>query len=203
MACNIVNAVMTAEPDSSRDTFEKFLLWLSPARELAVKKYGEIMQKTGKYFVRKGCPDSEELACETRDRVIRIVNAGNEYPNPEALFWSVAHKVWKEYARKPQPGPLPEDDLLAVPPQETELRERQAYCLQQCLDQLPQSERDLITRYYQSRGHKNEARKLLMAEHGQGNTLRVKALRIRIKLRACMEACLDGMTQWRQPEGKR
>lgn len=186
---------MTAKSGPSHEPFENFLVWLSPDRELAFKKYDEIMKKAGKYFVRKGCFESEELAGETRDRVVKIINAGGDYSNPEALFWGVADKVWKEYARKPRPEPLPGDDLLPILPQETEIKERQAYCLQKCLAQLPESERDLITRYYQSRGHNSEARKLLMADYGSGNTLRVKALRIRVKLRDCMDKCMDETTK--------
>lgn len=186
---------MTAKPDPSREPFEKFLLWLSPDRELAFKKYGEIMKKVGKYFVRKGCCESEELASETRDRVVKIINAGGDYSNPEALFWGVADKVWKEYARKPRPEPLPGDDLLPTLPQETEIKERQAHCLQECLAQLPEPERDFITRYYQSRGHNSEARKLLMAEYGRGNTLRVKAHRTRVKLRGCIDKCMAETTK--------
>jgi DNA-directed RNA polymerase specialized sigma24 family protein len=192
VACNIVNAVMTAPSDPSHESFEKFLLWLSPDREQAFKKYGEIMKKMGKYFVRKGCPESEELAGETRDRVIRIISAGQEYPKHEALFYGVASKVWKEFARKPRSEPLPADDLLAIPWQETGHKERQADCLERCLAQLPESERDLIIRYYQGRGRNNiEIRKLLMADHGGENTLRVKAYRIRIKLRAWIETCMN------------
>lgn len=186
---------MTARSDPRLDPFEKFLLWLSPDRELALKKYGEVMQKTRKYFIRKGCPESEELACETRDRVLRIVNAGDNYPNPDALFCSVADKVRKEYARKPRTEPLPGDDSLPVRPQETEVKERRVYCLQRCLAKLTESERDLITRYYQTRGHSNEVRKLLIAEYGSKNTLRVKAHRIRIKLRCCIDPCMDEMTK--------
>ena len=183
---------MTAQPDTDRELFEKFLLWLSPDYELALKKHSEIMKKMGKYFVRKGCLDAEELASETQMRVIKIVNGAREYPNSDALFYSVAAKVWKEFARKPRTDPLPADDLLPMPQGEADSKERQANCLERCLAQLPEPERDLITRYYEVRGRNNtESRKRLMAEHGGENTLRVKAFRIRGKLRGCSNACMD------------
>lgn len=182
---------MTAQSDPSREPFEKFLLWLSLDRDRALQRYAEIMRKIGKFFVRKGCLDSEELSAETRDRVVRIVSASlKEYPNCEALFYSVAAKVYWEYRRKPQPEPLPPDDLLPVYEQKTEEKELQAHCLEKCLTQLLDWERDLITRYYQNRGFSNsEARKQLIAEHGEESTLRVKAFRIRAKLRICINAC--------------
>lgn len=187
-----MNAVTTAHSQPNHEPFETFLRWLSPDREQACKIYGEIMQKMCRYFVRKGCHDSEELAGETRERVVKIINAGQEYPKPEALFYSVASKVWKENARKPRSEPLPSDDVLRVTPQETDKKERQSHCLGRCLEQLSESDRDLITNYYQVRGRSNtEARKRLIAEHGGQNTLRVKAFRIRLKLRACIDSCMD------------
>ncbi len=184
---------MTAPPDTTRESFEKFLLWLSPDREAALAKYSEIMKKMNKYFTRKGCLDPEDLAGETRDRVIRIVNASEQYSNPEALFYGVANRVWKEFARKPKPEMLPVDDLLSVFREDNDGKERQSNCLERCLAQLPEPERDLITRYYLLRGRSNtEARKIFMAEFGGENTLRVKAFRIRSKLRICIEACMGG-----------
>lgn len=183
---------MTVQPSPGHEAFDKFLLWLSPDRELALKKHDELMRRLSKYFVRKSCVEAEELAGETRDRVVKIMNAGGEYPNPDSLFFSVAAKVWKEYTRKPKPEPLPADDLLPMPEQETDRKERQAYCLERCLASLPETERDLITRYYQTRGPSNvEARKLWMAEWGVESTLRVKTFRIRTKLRACIDPCMD------------
>ncbi|HEV3038087.1 MAG TPA: hypothetical protein VHA33_09950, partial [Candidatus Angelobacter sp.] len=87
-------------------------------------------------------------------------------------------------------------DVLPVTPQETDKKERQSYCLGRCLEQLSESDRDLITNYYQVRGRSNtEARKRLIAEHGGQNTLRVKAFRIRLKLRACIDSCMDETTK--------
>ena len=191
--CNIVNAVMTAHSDPQLGPFERFLLWLSPHRDVALKKHDELMKKMCKYFVRKGCPESEELASEVRDRVVKIIDAGQDYPNHDALFYSVAAKVWKEYLRKPKPEPLPADDLLPpVSSQESEEKELQSACLEECLTGLPSFERDLITRYYQGRGLENIAlRKALAAECGGENTLRVKAFRTRIKLRACIDECMS------------
>lgn len=179
---------MTAQPP---DPFEKFLLWLSLDRDLALKKHDEIMRRIRKHFVRKGILESEDLASETRDRVIKIVNGSREYPNPDALFFSVAFKVRQEYLRKRKPDPLPADNLLPVPEQETEHKEMLEQCLQRCLARLPDSERDLITRYYQGRGPDNvQARRQLMAEHGGESTLRVKSFRIRAKLRICINGCM-------------
>ncbi len=184
-----MNAVMAAQPPD-HGAFEKFLLWLSPDRPEALRKYDEIMRKIIKYLVRKGCPEAEELAGETRDRVIKIVNAGAEYHNPIALFHGVARNVWREYTKVFRPEPLTQDPPAS--PQDTEYKELQAHCLDICLGKLPDSEHDLITRYYQGTGRgKVEARKLLAAEHGGENTLRIKTFRIRARLRVCLDDCMS------------
>ncbi|HXA84451.1 MAG TPA: hypothetical protein VNZ47_05210 [Candidatus Dormibacteraeota bacterium] len=188
----MVNAVMTAPPDPRLGPFDRFLLWLSPDHDLALKKHDEIMKKMRKYLVRKGCVESEDLAHEVRDRVIKLIDSGHENPNHDALFYSVAIRVWQEYLRKPKAEPLPTDDLLPVTNRETEEKELRAYCLETCLFHLSDPDNHLITRYYQARGLENIAiRKALAAEHGGENTLRVKAHRIRLKLRSCIDECLS------------
>jgi DNA-directed RNA polymerase specialized sigma24 family protein len=189
----MVNAIMTAQPGPDSGPFEMFLLWLSPDRDLAFKTYREIMRKIIKYFVRKSCDDPEELFCETRDRVIKIVSERAQYDNPEALFYSVATNVWREEGRKPKPEPLPVDDILPLPPQETDEKERKSRCLDVCLAKLQDSEHALITIYHQGQGlSKIEARRLLAVEHGGENNLRIKTFRIRTRLRACMDDCMNG-----------
>ena len=173
------------------EPFEKFLVWLSADRDLALKKHDEIMRRIRKYFVRKGCPESEELAGDTRDRVIRILDNGGQYPNADALFFSVADKVWKEYKRKPKPGPLPAADLIPSHAQDTRAKELLGLCLERCLAQLPALEKNFIQRYYEAHDkHNFEAKKLLLVEQGGESTLRVKAFRIRTKLRTCIKACM-------------
>jgi hypothetical protein len=172
------------------EAFERFLRWLSPDRDLAVKKYGEIMQKMVKYFVRKGCSEPEDLAAETRDRIIEILNGPIEYPIPEALFYGVANKIWHEELRKPKPEPLPDEGRFLIP-EPTIDKELQAYCLTACLAKLSGFDQDLITRYYDGQGRsKIEARRLLAAACGGENNLRIKTCRIRHRLRNCMEICM-------------
>lgn len=143
-----------------------------------------------KFFIRKGCHDPEELFGETRDRVMNIIAAGGEYPNPDALFYSVGNKVWHEDRRKIKPDPMDEDPPCSDPDDGS--KELESYCLGQCLIKLPDVERELITRYYEGGGrNKIEARKYLAMEHGGENSLRIKTYRIRIRLRACMDGCMN------------
>jgi DNA-directed RNA polymerase specialized sigma24 family protein len=173
--------------------FDTFLLWLSSDRDLAVKRHDEIMRKMIKYFTRRAYSDPEELAAETRERVARIINSNREYPNHEALFYSVAQKVWHEAVRKPKPESLVlAADFGPLVDQETEHKELQARCLERCLAKLPASERDLISRYFLGRGvDQTKARKQLMTELDvSAGALRVRLHSIRNRLRRCVSACM-------------
>src|SRR5215472_13290201 len=107
--CTIVNRIMTAQSGSGPGPFERFLLWLSADRDLALKKYQEIQKRITRHFVRKGFPDPEELFSETRDRVIAIISGGEDYPDRDALFYGVARRVWQESIRKCNTEPLEVD----------------------------------------------------------------------------------------------
>lgn len=183
-----MNSVMTAA--SGPGPFDRFLHWLSPDHDTALKRHEEIRNRITKYFVRKACDDPDELFGETRDRVIQIVAGGGNYPIPDALFYSVARKVWLEYIKKPRPEPIGKNDPpMRAPDPHKEFR---AGCLEACLTKMLPSERDLITSYYQGRGReKIEARRLLAIQHGGENTLRIKTFRLRKWLRVCVDDCLN------------
>ncbi len=195
-ACNIVNRTMSAQPgptrEPTREQFDKFLRWLSQDLDTAAREFEKLRRKMSRYFVCKGCPNADELADQTMDRAIIKYSDDGTYPNAIALCSGIARKIWLEYQRKRKPEPLPDNDFLAVPENETEEREQEAQCLETCLSHLSARCRNLITRYYSFDGReKIEARKRLAAEHGGENTLRIKAFRIRGKLRVCVDDCMQ------------
>lgn len=174
------------------EEFAKFLLWLSQDPDVNVQEYEKIRKKMAGFFLRKGCLDPDELAAETMDRAVIKYADGDCYPNALALCHGIAWNIWKEDSRKPKPGELPNDDVLPSRVHETEERERKAGCIEACLSKLSPGCRNLITRYYQGKGReKIEIRRLLAADHGGENTLRIKAFRIRGKLRVCVDDCMQ------------
>ncbi len=180
---------MTAPPASGPGPFEVFLLWLSPDRDQALKMHNQLQKRITQYFVRKGCADSQELFSETRQRVMDIISNGGQYDNPQALFFTVARKVWLEDRRKPRHETLQDD--LPESSQETESKERMAFCLDHCLARLPEPDREFIIEYYEGHGQgKIGIRKELAARYGSDNIVRIKAFRLRGALRACITDCL-------------
>ena len=74
---------------------------------------------------------------------------------------------------------------------EDQAREKLHQCLEHCLDQLPETDRELILVYYQGvQRAKIEGRTRLAKRLGLSmNALSIRACRIRDKLEACIQKC--------------
>ena len=83
-------------------------------------------------------------------------------------------------------------DRLHAPQPEPYTQEQRLDCLEHCLQGLPPKDRDLIGGYYQGETSvKIHNRRSLAAKLGVPlNALRIRALRIRERLEACVEGCL-------------
>lgn len=183
------------------EAFDQLLGWLDPDRERAGERYEEIRRKLIKIFIYRGCQESEELADETINRVIkRIDEVADGYTGEPALyFYGVAQNVYREYLRRPAPQPLPvlahEPSAAAVqaaipPVEDTEQRHE---CLEECLRRLPAADRELIVEYYAEEkqakiDHRKQLTGLLQL---LPNTLRRRTQRIRERLRECIGRCLE------------
>ena len=189
--CNIVTGAMPPQPGLTREAFERFLRWLSANPDDAAKKYEEIRRKIVRYFIWKACLESDQLFDKTVDRVIRIIERGDEYSSPVALFYGVARRIWLENTKEPRLDPLSKKEMSSPQPDDCSSQEQSLRCLEICLAKLSESNRNLVTVYYAGQGHeKIETRKKLAAEHGGGSALRLKAFRIRAKLCNCVTDCL-------------
>jgi hypothetical protein len=192
-------ATMSSKPEPvssramSQEAFRAFLLWLSEDEEKAASEYLEIRSTLVKFFVRKGCVHSEELADRTLDRVVVIAQAdSSKYPKPIALCCGVARRVWLEYLREAVPEPLEADNISASEQKNADFTEGELRCLESCLEKLPADERELITRYHQFQGsQKIETRKHLAEVHGGLNRLRITTYRIRTRLHECVSGCVQ------------
>lgn len=171
-----------------QEDFDRLLDWLDEDRDRAGLAYEKIRWRLITIFAARGCPVPEELADETIDRVARrVADIRGTYVGDKSLYFlGVANNVHHEYLKRPAPAapPPPRDDT-----EETELAH---VCLERCLDKLPEDSRLLIGRYYsEDRQAKIDLRKRIAGELGVSpTTLRLRALRIREKLQACIERCV-------------
>lgn len=182
-----------SEPrDMSRDSLERLLALLDPDPAKAARHYQLLRKKLTRLFEWRGARFPEDLADETISRVARKLDEGVEIrsEDPFRYFCGVAHLVFKEVLRERKR----ERQLLepgnwtpAADPEEPD-DERMAF-LQECLDRLPESNRDLILAYHEGeRRERIENRRLLADELDIPlNALRIRVHRIRAKLERCVK----------------
>ena len=178
----------------TQEAFDQMLDWLDSDRERAGQRYEEIRSGLIKIFVCRGCLDSEGLADETINRVIRKVPeiVSNYVGNPALYFSSVARYILLEYQRTiTQRRPSIPEALNQVEEDDEEI-EREYECLDRCIEHLTPANRELILEYYREDKHAMiENRKRLAERIGITlNALRVRADRIRNSLQKCVAECL-------------
>jgi DNA-directed RNA polymerase specialized sigma24 family protein len=177
----------------TQESFDALLDWLDPHREQAGQKYEDIRRRLIKLFVCRGCPEPEDLADETINRVIKkLKEIESGFTGDKArYFYGVANKVHLEYLRR--------KPALALPLRETnsEEVEREFRCLERCMELLTPDNRTLVLQYYQEeKKAKIDHRKLLAEKLGIAvNALRIRAYRIRASLLECVQNCLQRTMQ--------
>ena len=180
----------------TQESFEALLTWLDSNRDIAGEKYEQIRTRLIKIFACRGCNESEDLADETINRVTnRLREIGATFTGEPALyFFGVANKVHLEFLRR---KPTPSLPIATESSEEAgEEAELQSQCLDRCIGQLTQVNRELVMEYYQeNKRAKIEHRKHLADRLGIAvNALRIRAHRIRRSLQNCVQECLNEAT---------
>ena len=176
----------------NQQDFEKLLNWLDPDWEIAGQKYEAIRLRLIKIFKARGCFIAEDLADQTIDRVIQKLDEIIDVyqGTPAQYFYAVGKKIFLEYSRTPKMEEL--SPLMAEQKEEIEEDAEIYKCLEICLQNLAEDQRNLILGYYQKdKRDKIDNRKFLAQKEGGTNELlRIHVYRIRIKLQKCMKKCI-------------
>ena len=154
----------------------------------------------------RGCAEShaDELADKTLDRVAAKLAAGEQVANIYAFAAAVARFILLEHTRKnradaagddlPEVAVEPDLDLLDDP-------DARMRCLRRCVTaKLTADEKRLVVDYYDTDADEKakSARKRLAESFGLTlNALKVRACRLRMRLEACINDCVAGVTQTR------
>jgi DNA-directed RNA polymerase specialized sigma24 family protein len=187
----------------TKDAFDRLLRRLDSDPERAGQKYEHVRRGLITFFECRGSPFPEDHADETINRVARRLLEGKEIhvENPAGYFYGVARNVLKESWESARQAPLesvPSAQLVSDDPSrlgdrqlESRHEERRLDCLERCLQTLAQPDRDLIGEYYQGETSVKIQNRRLLAERLAIplNALRIRALRIRERLEACVERC--------------
>jgi len=179
---------MKKERSPTEEEFNKLLLWFHPDRDTAAEFLRKTQTRLIQIFTSRRCYDAEELADEVFNRVaVRIDTVRDKFPGAAHCCFAFVDNVYREWLRdqkprQPPPQPRPEEVL-----------EREDRCLTKCLKTLEESDRDIFVRYFAGEGRARiDAREQLAKEKGlTANGLRIKAHRLRKRMRLCIEECLS------------
>lgn len=184
------------------EAFERLLTRLDPDRENAALKYQRLHRALIAYFEHHGCLSPDELADKTFDGVARSLTEGKVIylEDPAGYVYGVGRRLLRQYHREHANKFVPIDEVSPTALQAiiqsfdresaTDL-ERRLDCLDKCLGELSEQNRLLVLEYYEGeRGATINNRKELALRLAMSiNALRVRALRSREELEACLEDC--------------
>lgn len=172
--------------------FNKLLQWLDSNSERAAQKYEAIRKGLIRFFKSRGFNNAEELADHTFDRVAsRLTQVIETYVgDPAPYFLGVAKNLIREVAAERQKAKVLEP---VVSERSTGVSDREYSCLEKCLDQLSESDRDLILQLsaFDTQTKVNRYKELARSLGVSSNALRIQLHRIRQELEACVRACLN------------
>ncbi len=188
-----VQAVPRQKWALNQEAFDKLLVAFDVDRETAGRKYLEIRHNLTRFFEWRGCSFPEDHADETINRMAKRVFEGEAILNHSGYAMGVARLLLLEINKGRQREQSALAEMGAAPdvyvPEDDD--ESRLTCLRSCLQTLSPDNRELILQYYQGeKGEKIENRKKLLDRLGiPVNTLRMRALRLRERLQACVEEC--------------
>ncbi len=183
--------------------FQRLLEWLDEGKNSNGQIYLEMRTRLVTYFDRKNCLLPDELADETLNRVARRIQEEGkiECESSAKYCYITARFVFMESLRGKDQSSVSLNHILeekgrqiaAVEPNdETEIREKRLNCLEQCVEKLEASNREIIIRYYFGEERIKIENRRALAESLQitVNALSIRACRIRDKLEICVKKCV-------------
>jgi len=173
----------------TQEAFDRLLGSFDSNREVAGEKYQETHADLIRFFEWRGCPFPDQHADEAINRVAKKVFVGEEIRDLAKYSFGVARLLCLEIQKASARERQALRDLPAPDTSLDEEHERRLDCLRHCLKSLTAAEVDLIFNYYQGeKSEKIKHRKTLATRLRISlNTLRMRALRLREKLEACVE----------------
>ncbi|MEO6052190.1 MAG: hypothetical protein ABIP78_12790 [Pyrinomonadaceae bacterium] len=177
----------------SQSSFDQFLAVLDPNRDRAGQKYEALRIRIVKFFEWRVCQFADDLADETLDRVIKKVGLGEQINDHMNYAYGVARLVFLETLKQQTKERAIVIDMPVTQMTDDDDEDMRLRCLEICLKELPENSRTMILHYYRDdKQAKIDYRKTLAGKFNISlNALRIKTLRIRTALEACVIKCLN------------
>jgi DNA-directed RNA polymerase specialized sigma24 family protein len=172
----------------TRKKFESFLEWLSPQSDSAGEEYERLRFRLCTFFSQRRCSFADELADETINRVI-LKSSEEKIENKLAYCYGVARNVYLESLRKERIHLNVDEMVIAAKAPEEQSFSRE--CLDKCLAELSPESRNLILDYFSEvklakiELHRRISERLEMTQ----TALRMRVMRIKQKLKICVQEC--------------
>ena len=156
-------------------------------------------------FAVERCHDAEDMASKTFERVVEALekNPDRVITNIWAFISGVARNLIHETRRSWTLKEVPLDEIsLTQEPRSVSLEELELAfsreedlwnCFKQCLNELSQTERETLVRYYDTELHEKlkEVRERMALSMGLSSSqLRKRTFNLRMELEACINDCL-------------
>jgi DNA-directed RNA polymerase specialized sigma24 family protein len=171
--------------------FDGLLACLDSNRDIAADRYLRMRRDLVRLFEWRGCYTPDDYADETINRCARKIEQGEEIRDLAMYSIGVARMLLREMCRdrSRQARSLDEIPELCAWPEIRSDLEHGVEALRLSLEQLSHDDRFLILNYYKGdKSDKIKTRKMLSELFGIGtSTLRMRAMRIREKLRLCTQ----------------
>jgi hypothetical protein len=181
---------MKKERPPTREEFDKLLLWFHSDRNTAGENLTKIHNRLIQIYTARQCVDADELAYEVINRVaVRIDTVVDTYSSAAQCCLAFVENVHREWLREQKTRVNTPDPPK---PRSAEELEREDRCLTKCLGTLEERDSYLFVRYFAGEGRARiDARDKLAEEFRlTANALRIKAHRLKKRLRVCIDECL-------------
>jgi DNA-directed RNA polymerase specialized sigma24 family protein len=175
----------------TEEAFAKFLACLDPDPARAGERYEELRDALVKFLAWRSAQFPEELVDETFNRVARKLDEGEEIRDLAAYCHGVARIVFRKSQEHPSNKRVELGELKAIVFQESDVTDSRWECLDHCLNQLTDENREMIIEYYQDERREKIDHRAAMAERLgiQPSALRSRVRHVRGKLERCITRC--------------
>lgn len=177
------------------EAFDALLSRLDTDRERAGEEYETLRRRLIRFFDARYCTRSEDYSDEVINRLAKKLHEGTAIQEISSYSLGVARILFKEIQRELEMSTAEFDHLpsATVSFKSEDPHDLRLECFESCLGKLTEENRTLIVNYYQEeKKAKIDNRKQLASRMGIPlNALRIKTCRIRERLEACVNDCVN------------